>query len=225
MAYRVRIDGIYDLRTLKHLKQNQLKDFCFDFSPRSFNFIPEHIFLEQLVPLLGHLDRVFVHFPLSNDLMVAKLANDLKKAGIDLGQVYFEFDEWSPEVSAKNFEFNYLLRYSKDLDVNKAIGKNFCGFVFEFSLLEDLYQKNLLNRFTANFHTRFHSLLKDPHFLVLKLQWNSNIMSSLFDFFEFDLISMPISSDIEVCYRNVDLSKLSAEMNLFKKNKFLGPEF
>lgn len=225
MAYRVRIEGIYDLRTLKHLKQNQLKDFCFDFSPRSFNFIQEHVFLDQLVPLLGTRDRIFVHFARSNDPMITKLVGDLKKAGVDLGQVFFEIDEWSTEIIPDNFEYNYVLHYSSDLDISKSIGKKFCGLVFEFSFFEDLFHKNLITRFSTNFYARFHPFLSESHFMILKMQWNTNVISSLFDLLDFNLISMPISPDIEVCYRNVDLNKLSIEMDMLKKNKFLERAF
>lgn len=225
MAYRIRIEGIYDLRTLKHLKQNSLRDFCFDFSPRSFNFVQEYVFLEQLLPEIGLTDRIFVHFARSNDPMVGKLANDIQKAGIKLGQIYFEFDEWSLENKPEQFEFNYLLQYSNELDVKNSMGRNFCGFIFNYSFFEDLYHKNLLLRFSTNFLTRFQPLLSDTHFLILRMQWNSNVLASLLDLFEFNLISLPISSDIEVCYRNVDLKKLSSEMILLKKNKFLQQEF
>jgi hypothetical protein len=225
MAYRIRIEGIYDLRTLKHLKQNMLRDFCFDFSPRSFNFVQEYVFLEQLLPEIGPSDRVFVHFARSNDPMVTKLVSDLKKAGFNLAQLYFEFDEWSKELRPDHFDYNYILQYSNELDINNSIGKNFCGFSFNFSFFEDLYGKNILTRFSTNFLTRFQPILRDSHFMILRMQWNSNIIASLMDLFEFNLISIPISSDIEICYRNVDLKKLTSEMTLLKKNKFLQQEF
>lgn len=221
MVQKLRIEGIYDQRTLKHLKQNGMKDFCFDFSPKSFNFIQEYVFLEQLIKLIDSSDNIFLHFSRSNDPMIAKLVLDLKKSGQSLSNVFFEFDEWSQEVTPQNFEQKYLLNFSKDLDLSKMIGPNFSGFIFSFDFFEDLYRKNLLSTFANNFFTRFHSMLTPERLLILKSDWHSNLLASLFDLFEFNLLSMPINSKIEVCYRNVDLKKLSSEMEVLQKNSFI----
>lgn len=221
MEQKLRIEGIYDKRTLKHLKTLGLKDFCFDFSPKSFNFIQEYVFLEQILNLLDPSDRVFVHFTRSNDPMVMKLTEDLKKAGQNLNNVYFEFDEWSAEVNPIDFSFNYLLNFSKDSDPAKLIGKNFKGFVFNFDFFEQLHRSNLLNNFASNFYTRYHSSLGENSLMLLKIDWHNNLLASLFDLFEFNLLSFPINSKIEVCYRNVDLKKLSSEMEVLQKNNFI----
>jgi hypothetical protein len=57
--------------------------------------------------------------------------------------------------------------------------------------------------------------------MLLKVDWHNNLLTSLLDLFEFNLLSFPINSKIEVCYRNVDLKKLSFEMNLLKKNSII----
>ena len=224
MEQKLRIEGIYDKRTLNHLKGFGVKDFCFDFSPKSFNFIQEYVFLEQIIILLDPTDRVFLHFSRSNDPMVLKLINDLKKSGQSLKNVFFEFDEWSTEFSPKDFSYNYLLNFSKDSDPSKLLGPNFRGFIFNFNFFEELYRSNLLNNFTTNFYTRYHSALDDQGLMLLRIDWHSDLLASLFDLFEFNLLSFPINSKIEVCYRNVDLKKLSSEMEILQKNKFIFQE-
>jgi hypothetical protein len=225
MGQKLRIEGIYDQRTLKHLKQKGLHEFCFDFSPRSFNFIQEYVFLEQIIPLLDTRDHIFLHFARSNDPMVKKLADDLKKAGVNLTQVYFEFDEWSTEVTPLQFEYNYILSFVKDIDAHKMIGSNFKGFIFQFEFFEELHRKNLLMVFASNFLTRFHSKLSAETMMILRADWHSNLLASLFDLFEFNLLSFPINSKIEVCYRNVDLKKLNSEMEVLEKNIFSLQDF
>ena len=61
--------------------------------------------------------------------------------------------------------------------------------------------------------------------MLLKSDWDHNLLTTLFDLFEFDLLSFPINSKIEVCYRNVDLKKLSSEMTILSKNSFLSGDF
>lgn len=218
MEPKFRIEGIYDKRTLKHLKLQGLKDFCFDFSPKSFNFVQEYVFFEQLLDLIDPADRIFLRFSRSNDPMVGKLIDDLKKAGRSLSNVYFEFDEWSKDVGPLDFSCNYLLNFAKGEDPSKSMGSNFRGFIFRFEFFHELYQSNLLNNFASNFYTRYHNRLDSENLMMLKMDWDSNLMVSLFELFEFNLLSIPINSKIEVCYRNVDLRKLSNEMEFLQKN-------
>lgn len=221
MEQKLRIEGIYDKRTLKHLKDQGLKDFCFDFSPKSFNFIQEYVFLEQILNLLDSSDRIFLHFSRSNDPMVEKLIGDLQKSGHHLDNVIFEFDEWSEDFSPLNFSYNYLLNFRKDTDSSKLIGKNFKGFSFNFEFFEDLHRSNLINNFAGNFYTRYSSRIDNETLMLLRVDWHHNLLATLFDLFEFNLLSFPINSNIEVCYRNVDLKKLNSEMEILKKNRQL----
>jgi hypothetical protein len=221
MEQKLRIEGIYDKRTFQYLKAQGLSSFCFDFSPKSFNFIQEYVFIEQIINLLGPSDKVFLHFARSNDPMVTKLIADLAKTGLSLNNVYFEFDEWSSEFGPIDFSYNYLLNFSKDSDSSKLIGTNFKGFVFNFDFFVGLHRSNLLNNFASNFYTRYQEKLGDQSLMLLKLDWHSNLLATLFDLFEFDLLSFPINSKIEICYRNVDLKKLSSEMEVLQKNNFI----
>ena len=83
----------------------------------------------------------------------------------------------------------------------------------------------MLHNFATNFYTRYHNLIDDNSLMLLKIDWQSDLLASLFEYFEFNLISFPINSQIEVCYRNVDLKKLSCEMEIFKKKMFGQGEF
>ncbi len=225
MEQRLRIEGIYDQRTLKHLKTFGMKDFCFDFSPRSFNFIQEYVFLEHILSQIGSTDRIFLHFLRSNDPMVLKIIEDLNKFKFNMNNVYFEFDEWSEEIKPINFSCNYLLNFSHGIDHAKFIGNNFQGFIFNFKFFEELHNLNLLNNFATNFYTRYHSIVSEKSLMLLKVDWGDNLLTTVFDLFEFNLISLPINSKIEVCYRNVDLKKLNNEMDLLKKINLISQDF
>lgn len=220
MESKIRVEGIYDQRTLKHLKLSGVKDFYFDFSPKSFNFIQEHIFLDLLLKLIDSTDRIFLHFNRSNDPMIKKLANDIQNLGFSFENIIFEIDEWSIDLLPKDFPYLYVLNYSHDVELLKTINSNFSGFYFDFNSLEDLHRKNLINNYANNFHTRFHSFLNEKKMLILRIDWQSNLLISALDLFDFNLISLPINSNIEVCYRNVDLKKITTEMEILKKNSY-----
>lgn len=217
MAHNFKIEGIYDQRTLKLLKTKGLKDFGFNFSPKSFNFIQEHVFLEQLVPLLDESDTLHLQFTRSNDPMILKVLTDLKKNGIKADQISVVCDEWSQHPSETGCA--YYLNYVKDLDMNLCRHELFKGMIFDFSLFEEMHHNGSLNKFITNFYHQFNGLLDGDRKIILKLDWDSNVMPSLFDYFDFDLMSFSINSKIEICYRNVDLKKLTAEMSLIEKTK------
>jgi hypothetical protein len=101
------------------------------------------------------------------------------------------------------------------------MGKNFRGLIFNFEFFEELHRSRSLNNFANNFHTKYYTALAENCLMLLKIDWNNDLLTSIFDLFEFNLISFPINSKIEVCYRNVDLNKLRCEMEILKKNTFL----
>lgn len=216
MDYKLRIEGIYDKRTLKFLKQKGVKDFTFDFSPTSFNFIQEYVFLD-LLKLLDSNDRIFLHFNRSNDPMVSLLCEHLKKEGIGFDNIFFEFDAWSTDKSVSDFQYNYLLKYSDGIDYLKYINERFKGFVFCYSFFENLNHLNLIQNFCTTFFTRYHHSI-DNGLLILKIDWNDNVRTTLFEYFDFNFLSLPINNKIEICYRNVDLNKLGHEMAIFQRN-------
>lgn len=223
MDHKFKIEGIYDQRTLKLLKSRQVRDFGFNFSPKSFNFIQEHVFLNDLIPLLEPLDKIYLHFTRSNDPMIRKVLEDLKKAGIQNTNLFLECDEWPTDPNS--FGIKYFLNYYPEIEIKNCLGENFSGMIFNFSFFEDLHQRGVLNNFIANFYTHYKKYLTDEKKLIVKIEWNDNVFPSLFDYLDIDLMSFSINSQMEVCYRNVDLKKLANEMEMIKQNKSLMDNF
>ena len=220
----LKIDGIYDTRTLKYLKSQGIKNYGFDFSPKSFNFIQEHVFLDQLVPILSSNDKMTLSFTRSNDPMIAKVLLDLKKSGFDLNNVAVVCDEWP--INPKDSGYNYFINYDPTLKPELLNSPQFKGLIFSYSLFAQMHENNVLNTFMANFYTRFGQLI-DQKETLMKVEWRDNIFPSLLDIFDIDQLSFSINDDIESCYRNVDLKKLESEMELLKKKKspFLKQDF
>jgi hypothetical protein len=223
MDQKFKIEGIYDQRTLKLLKSRNVRDFGFNFSPKSFNFIQEHVFLDELIPLLDPKDRIYLHFSRSNDPMIKKVIFDLQKVGVQKDNIFIDCDEWSDDP--KTLEVNYFLNYYPEMETTKLASPLFSGMIFNFSFFEDLHRRGVLNNFIANFYTHFKKHLTDEKKIILKIEWNDNVFPSLFDYLDVDLMSFSINSQMEVCYRNVDLKKLATEMELLKNSKDLAGNF
>ena len=223
MAQNLKIEGIYDQRTLKLLKSKGVRDFGFNFSPKSFNFIQERIFLNDLIPLLDSKDKIHLHFSRINDPMIQKVIEDLRKAGVEKDNIYFDCDEDSEK--SREIGIKYFINYSPGINYSACDDPRFCGLIFNFSFFEDLQLKGVLNNFIANFYTQFKKYLSEDKLIVLRIDWSDNVFPSLFEYFDIDLLSFSINDKIEICYRNVDLNKLSEEMELIEKNKLLVDNF
>lgn len=223
MAQNLKIEGIYDQRTLKLLKSKGIRDFGFNFSPKSFNFIQEHVFLNELIPLLEPKDKIHLHFSRINDPMIQKVILDLNKAGVLKDNIFIDCDEGTEK--SLEIGVNYYLNYNPELSLAACSSPYFCGMIFNFSFFEDLHRRGILNNFIANFYTHFKSHLTEDKQIVMRIDWNDNVFPSLFDYFDIDLMSFSINDKIEVCYRNVDLKKLTVEMELIEKNKNLTDNF
>ena len=223
MTQNLKIEGIYDQRTLKLLKSKGIRDFGFNFCPKSFNFIQERVFLNELIPLLDPKDKIHLHFSRINDPMIQKLLLDLQKAGVVKDNIYFDCDEGTEK--SREIGIKYFLNYSPEINHISCEGSEFCGFIFNFSFFEDLHIRGILNNFIANFYTHFKKYLIEDKLIILRIDWSDNVFPSLFDYFDIDLMSFSINDKIEVCYRNVDLKKLSIEMELIEKNKNLIDNF
>ncbi len=223
MVQNLKIEGIYDQRTLKLLKSKGVRDFGFNFSPKSFNFIQERVFLNDLIPLMDPKDKIHLHFSRINDPMIQKVILDLQNAGFEKDNIYFDCDEGT-ELS-REIGIKYFINYYPEIDHCACDDPGFCGIIFNFSFFEDLQAKGVLNNFIANFYTHFKKYLVEDKLIVLRIDWSDNVFPSLFEYFDIDLMSFSINDKIEICYRNVDLNKLSEEMKLIENNKNLLDNF
>jgi hypothetical protein len=208
------LNGVYDQRTLKFLRSEGFKSFGFEFNPRSFNFIQEYNFLELYKNVLDELDTVFLHFITTDDFMISKLILDMKNIR-PMENVFFVFDYITPKIA--DYNINYIVIYNHNLTRTLLDSNYLKGLIIDHSIIEDTYNKAVLQNFCSNLMLRFPIIFNDDFKLILNLQWTDNIISSMFDFLEINAIQFNLNSEVEICYRNVDFTKLRSEFNLKKK--------
>lgn len=104
------------------------------------------------------------------------------------------------------------------MDSSLCNSTHFKGLIFNFSFFEELHHRGVLKNFITNFYTHYGRFLNEEKKIILKVDWTDNVFPSLFEYLDFDLMSFSINSKIEICYRNVDLKKLTSEMDLIKHN-------
>jgi hypothetical protein len=214
--YKFKFDGIYDTRTLLELKRQEVDHFSFDFNPRSFNFIQERVFIELLVGFMNETDKVYLHFIHNKDFMVQKIYSEILKIRGNMDNVFFEFDEFFSDVELPR-GLKFFLLYLPSIFLIQTNLDNLVGFIFPYDLIKKIHEENKLSLFYSNFLTHFKSAGHDSRIFILKLEWNQKINQKLLDIFDFNIVSLPLNSEIEVCYRNVDLTRLKLQLDIKKE--------
>lgn len=205
------INGIYDSRTLMGLQLEGIKNFSFDFNPKSQSFIQEYVFL-SLLKNITTSDFIFLKFKNNEDYFINRIIQDINNSGISKLQFIFIFEEVTTQI--EKFEFAFLTYYNSSMAKHLEKNPNFIGIIFHFKELERLFLENTLSNFYNNLFLVFNNFSNLK--IGLDINWNDSIISAMNDLFEFNYFVLNINSYIEVCYRNVNLVKLKAELN-FKK--------
>lgn len=208
---KLRIDGIYDLRTLEASEENSIDCFSFDFRPLSLNYYQQHRFLDLLKNIHSTKHKYFMHFANEADFVLEKCIEDISEYPQD--NFILEFSDVRKLNFYDQFKFPFYLHYSDELEINVfQESKYLNGIIFDFEFFNELYKKDEFYNFVTTF---FNSIGESHNYkFILRVDWGSDIFPSLFEFFNFEYIALPINSKVETCYRNVDIAKLNAELGV-----------
>lgn len=214
MTVSWRFSGIYDLRTLKHLRDIKVNHFVFDLRPKSFSFIQEHLLIDVLKEL--PFGTVYLLFNNEKDFVIERLVSECRK--VFGGPIFLEFDGAFNQQAVEHLNVGFFQHINDHQLDEPGLNHRLCqGHVFDFKLLNEIFEDQKMTSFVNGYYSLFaqQSLsLKQ----VLSIDWDSNLFSSLFDYFDFDCLTLPINNKVEVCYRNVDLNKVSSQLSLLNRN-------
>lgn len=225
----MRIEGLYDLRTLKALKEAGIYDYGFDFRPTSFNFLQQYRFMDLIEELDDKKSRYYLHFSNEADFVIAKFIADLKKyysENIECGnfkdKVTLEFSDYCQASFYDSFETPYYWNFHQERPMKDYLNAKYIkGVLFDFNWLHEKHQKGEFDSFFAYFLQAAVPYIREKGLEVgLKVDWDAHLFDSLFDYIDFQFLSLPINEKIEVCYRNVDLSKASKNIHFYKALRF-----
>ncbi len=204
MMYR--IEGIYDHRIIQSLRELGIDHFGFDFRPTSFNFLQQHLFQDLALQYLTSSDQVYLHFCNEKDFIITKIISETPLTRGSRGQVLLEFSDSLDINFYQKFNVPFVWHYRPDRNLNDFLYHPlFCGLVFDISFIEGVYEREQLRSLAINLSTQIHKARPQGLPLYLTRKWTSDVLPSFFEYFDFSIISLPIDSSVEVCYRNVDL--------------------
>lgn len=207
------INGIYDLRTLKSLQLDGIKNYSFDFNPRSQTFIQEYIFI-NLIDNISSNEFIFLRFKNNEDYFIQRILDAIKKSGLSPLQFCFIFEEVTSSIIQFNNSFMTYYQPTNIKILNSC--EHLRGLVFNSKDLELLFTNNTIKNFYNNLFLVFNNFVNFKN--SIDINWGDSLVSSVNDLFEFNYYIFSINSHIEICYRNVNLIKLKNEIDFKKKD-------
>ena len=210
----ITLSGIYDKRTLKLAQDNGVTQVCFDFRPRSFNFIQKYVLEGILDDFSGGLNEYFLIFENEPDFMIKDILDVFSTRNISCKIIFTD------NLQSKyydQFGVDYFLVYHEQRDVKSlARGQRFQGIIFHYSFLHDLANKGTLHNFMSNLYSSIDKHRLSTVKFGLAADWDSNFASTILDLLDFEFIYVSLNSKVEVCYRNIDSQKLSRNISHIK---------
>lgn len=181
------------------LENLHLKEVSFDLRPRSFNFIQIHK-LTQFIKSIHALNGVSIQFENEVSLSVSEILKKCSEECPPGQRLWPEFSGHEDVSIFENFATPYAWHYHGNQKI-KNIGQ--CQFlkriIFKHHILEDFNQRGELHSFMALFSEFAESIEFE-----LQLDWDSEIILSLFDYFTFHFISFEINRKVELSYQRPD---------------------
>lgn len=209
---KIRVDGIYDLDTLKLLHERRINFFGFDFRPLSFNFLQQHVFFEMLDELINSNHIYYLRYANEPAFATEKMLTDLReKFGEKSVAKYFmlEFSDDRDSEFYDQFNQPFYWHYTNFQELEKILlSNNLVGIILDHHILDNLHLSGTLFDFMRKFYQRIGD---KP--VILNIKWDSSIITSLFDFFKFESVTISIDSSVENSYRNINQSALTVNLN------------
>lgn len=227
-AKQLRLEGIYDQKTFDLLSQLSIKNFSFDMRPLGLNFFPQHLFLKLLSQSWRSGDRYFLHYAYEKDFVIEKMAEDLKQLFSPFnpfsGQLFLEFSDQKPLSFYEQFKLPFYWHYHWEGEFHQILHSPLLqGVVLSCSFLQGLYQREDREHFFQSLSEMRRKRDNRPLEFILAGDWDCTVAEGFLRQFSFDMLSLPINAQLELCYRQVDVEKMQQSVKLFKEN-FTGNE-
>ncbi len=193
------LKGLTSDTVITQVKAPELHQYSFDLRPKSFNFTQAYN-IKKIIEEQATSHRYSLMFENEKDLIVTEMHKDISKSLKDGDELLLEFSGTTGLDELEKFQLPYIWHYHEQEKIRNITSCNYLKrIVFHHQDLEVLNSNGELH----GFFNLFSDYSKDIYFEV-QLEWDSNIILSLFDFFTIPILSFEISHMVEVSYQNPD---------------------
>lgn len=213
MVSKIRVDGIYDKRTLNFLEEKGLFQVSFDTRPKSLNYIQEYRLIELLRDCNSESITLIID-SFSKD-MVSHCIREVSK--VFRGSVSLEVRGLLP-FNVNELETPFTVDYELFNERNDLFeGNYFKGYSIDYLYLDHLYHNGKFGEWVQRFFISNRNISLNME-VNIRMDWDSDIFPSLSEYFDFATYSLPIGEKVETCYRNADLRKIEKNITFVQNH-------
>ena len=215
MNQKIRIEGIYDDSIINLTREKGIEEYGFDLRPKSFNFIQKYRFEEIMNKFYLPSNRYYLHFHNEQAHVITRIIEDLRilleQPITTQNNITLEFSDNQTAGWYDHFGLPFCWHYNSHENIMDILNaENLQGIVLNFDFLDNHCPHEYLDQFAVAFYRQIQaSNLKDNLKLIFSIDWDSNIPPTIEEYFDFDLISLPINSKVESSYRQINHDLLS----------------
>lgn len=205
----LRISGLYNKETLESLFLQNVTRLGFDQRPLSLNFIQGHV-IESCLKEDRAQNSYYLQFCNEKEFVINALVEKLEELVTRENAFILEFSDEMPLHYYESFRRPFLWHLKTTSDYKKILESKWLETIsLDNELLNELEKNHELYPFLNEIFKMCHENGKK---IELNLNWNSDVSSSLIDFYQFDTIHFAINPLVESSYRHVDFSLLSSSL-------------
>jgi hypothetical protein len=225
MKRRLRLEGIYDIETVKKVREQGLFDFSLDMRPRSFNFLQGHRLIEMVKTIYQPGVLFSLVFCNEKDFVITKILSDIRETISAMGHspravdfaLEFSGTETRQEMDAHNI--SYYWHYREEMIDEVLHGPLLKGIVFELPFLNELLRKGQLPSFSMELTSKIFSIPSSqrPEFFV-RAAWDAELSVALGEYLQFDVLSLTVGPSVESGYRAINTPILVKGLESFHRS-------
>lgn len=210
MDYQLKVNGIYDQRTLEAVVSMGIKHLGFCFRPLSPYLMASNIFIDEILPKIPFGSFLYFEFENQLDPMIRYLSEKLASRNEAFQRVSICLVKITGNEECL-FHSNQILeiKYDEENLKEATFLKKVSGLSFNQSQLEDKRKGQKFNDF---FSSLDQFALRDGLEFELRVLSDGALEKKDLNLFDIGRISLEINPGLEVCYRNVNLEKLTRRL-------------
>ncbi len=208
------INGIYDQRSFKKLTDQDIQFFIFDQRTKSPNFIQNYVLIDLIKSLGGRNINIVLRFDNDKPFMINHAIDSiLKETTLTTANIELWFDhEFNPWIEDARIPFK--IYYNDQTNIKSFVNKSHLkGLVFNAFDFNSMGMQKMQNKM----FNMLQALGKNSFEHTLELLPMDSFPASLVDYLDLQSFSLKIDSDLEICYRNIDLDKLLKSIKFIKR--------
>lgn len=215
---KLSLKGITGKNTLELLSDLDIYQYSFDLRPKSFNFTQGYNIQKIITDCpIGH--NFSLMFEDEKDFVVNELYKNIYSVISKEQKLYLEFTGRTPLADLERYEVDYIWHYHDQEKISNLKEVKFLKkIVFHHEDLEYLNSRGELHGFFNLFSDYIENI-----FIEIQINWDSDLILSMFDLFQVPMISIEITNQVEVSYQNPDNELIKNQLqyiqNLFTNKK------